>query len=775
MNLSLAEHALQQAKIETSVTLTAQEETRLITLLSRNLSPESPTIQSTQFIRLLCTVRRKQWAKRLNEISKKTHKPWIQSEDISWAVSFIHQPDPTDEILLKNLQKALSLRFHKLGTTPQTCYQNLYFDFIDNNPNSLSLEQINILSQDIARAFGLKETEASRFINANLSEEKKQKEKDYRIHQAAKDRKHAEILKQKKWEASLITFKELPVLLRCSPKEILKWIAENKIPVAQRIRKNDKDIWKFDPHQIKTLQPQVSQWRETTSSKKKTNSYINLGDLKVKNKVIANVAAMDRYAAHFITARSLKRQIILVTGPTNSGKSYTALQAMSESESGIALAPLRLLAHEFKEALGERGIQATLKTGEERIIVPNSQFLAATVEMCPLTSPVDVALIDEAQMLNDPDRGAAWTAAIMGVPARKVFVLGSPDCVPMVKNIAKLCEDPCEEIVLNRKSKLQTASSPIPLSKLHAGDALIAFSRRDVLDLRALLHQKGRKVAVIYGALSPEVRRAEAKRFNDGEAEILVATDAIGMGLNLSIKKVIFSTLFKFDGTQQRALTAQEIKQIGGRAGRYGIHETGTVGLLAGAGDPSILHKQLNAPAEKQDDLRPLVQPDIDIVEAIASEIDSDSLYGVLTRLKRAVLRNDDPNYRLAKMNETFAIASALEGVQGLSLRDRWTYSVCPVDDRDNGIQRIVRWAADHAAGKTINALNPGRLPQPSKASRQELERAEKRHKRLIAWRWLSLRFPEVYPDLKAAEEATRKLNEWIEAVLKEQRRKVEL
>ena len=172
---------------------------------------------------------------------------------------------------------------------------------------------------------------------------------------------------------------------------------------------------------------------------------------------------MDRYAGHFITARSLKRHITIVTGPTNSGKSYTALETMAKSESGIALAPLRLLAHEFKEALAERDIEASLKTGEERNIIPGSRFLAATVEMCPMDNPVDVALIDEAQMLTDPDRGAAWTAAIMGVPARHVFVLGSPECIPIVKRIANLCDDPCDEIILQRKSPLITASSPIKI------------------------------------------------------------------------------------------------------------------------------------------------------------------------------------------------------------------------------------------------------------------------------------------------------------------------
>ena len=444
---------------------------------------------------------------------------------------------------------------------------------------------------------------------------------------------------------------------------------------------------------------------------------------------------------------------------------------LSRAESGMALAPLRLLAHEFREALGARGVPCSLSTGEERIPVPGSRHLAATVEMCPLHNPVDVAIVDEAQMLHDPDRGAAWTAAIMGAPARHLFVLGAPDCIPMVRRIAALCDDPVDEITLERKGPLVAADDAVKLAHLQRGDALIAFSRRDVLDLRASLLARGRRVAVVYGALSPEVRRAEAARFNSGDAEILVATDAIGMGLNLNIRRIVFAALRKFDGTMSRDLTAQEVKQIGGRAGRFGMHEAGVVAVLAGAGSPGFVRSMLAAPPAPQAELRPLVQPDADIVRAVAAEIGSDSLFGVLVRIRRAVLRRDDPNYRLSDMGQAFAVASALEGISGLDLTQRWTYAMCPIDERDNGITRLAAWAAEHAAGRPVIPPGIGKLPSPERASREELEKAEKRHKRLVAWRWLALRFPEAYPARQDAENATLRLNAWIEDVLRQQRR----
>jgi ATP-dependent RNA helicase SUPV3L1/SUV3 len=359
----------------------------------------------------------------------------------------------------------------------------------------------------------------------------------------------------------------------------------------------------------------------------------------------------------------------------------------------------------------------------------------------------------------------------MGAPARQVFVLGAPECATQVKRIAALCGDPVEEVSLRRKGPLVAARAPVALGDLGPGDAVVAFSRREVLDLRAELVRRGRRVAVVYGALSPEVRRAEAARFRDGDADILVATDAIGMGLNLPIRRVIFSTLRKFDGTERRELNTQEVKQIGGRAGRFGRFEEGVVAVLAGGGSPDFVKMMLEAAPQPPEDPRPLVQPDADIIANVAQEIGSDSLFGVLARIKRAVLRPDDPNYRLADLTQAMAVAGAIDGVAGLDLLQRWTYALCPIDERDNGVARLARWAIEHGAGRGVTPPNAGRLPAPERASRDELERAEKTHKRLVAWRWLSLRFPAAYVAREEAMAETERLDRWIEDVLRQQRR----
>jgi len=312
----------------------------------------------------------------------------------------------------------------------------------------------------------------------------------------------------------------------------------------------------------------------------------------------------------------------------------------------------------------------------------------------------------------------------------------------MIRRMASLCGDPLEEVRLERMGPLVAARESVPLGDIGRGDALIAFSRREVFELRAELLRRGRTVAVVYGALGPTVRRAEARRFREGEAEVLVATDAIGMGLNIGpLRRVVFSSLRKFDGEQERPLTVEEIKQIGGRAGRFGgEHAEGIVAVLAGGGEPAEIVHALAAGPVSPRDLRPPVAPDADIVAAVAAEMGTESLYGTLRRIERSVLRRDDPNYRLGDLSTQIAIAEAVDGVRELPLPDRWTYAMCPVDERDEGIERLTDWAVRHAMGLAVAPPRAGHLPPAERASQDALQFAERVHRRLVAWRCASRR-----------------------------------
>lgn len=623
---------------------------------------------------------------------------------------------------------------------------------------------IQELATLVAAAAGLEPGEAKALRQRLVGAEQSRRAAARQARERAREIADEEERRRREWESELVDASALPAMLGASRPLVDRWIGAGLIPVARTtvVRQGSRRVeeLEFHPDEIAALLPQVAAWKAREEEPERRE--------RVPNGAIARRAGLDRFAAHFAEARALTRRITIVIGPTNSGKSHYALDRLAAAQSGAALAPLRLLALEFQDALANRGVLASLVTGEERHIIPGANHICCTVEMAHTSRIVDVAVIDEAQMLADSDRGAAWTAAIMGIPAREVIVLGAPDCLPLVQRLAALCDEPVEVVRLERMSPLRVAEEAVPLDSVGPADAVVAFSRRDVFAVRERLGAQGGQVAVIYGALGPEVRRAESRRFREGEAPMLVATDAIGMGLNLPIRRVIFSTLMKWDGKEDRWLTSAEVRQIGGRAGRYGIHEEGIVAVLAGGGDPKQLAALMAAEPKPPADLRPLVSPDRRIVQGVAEELGTNSLLETLRRIKRAVLRPGDPNYRLADLEVQIEIAALIDGT-GLELLDRWTYALCPVDLRDSGIDRLLRWAVEHAAGGTVPPPFAGHLPAPERADQSSLERSEKVAKRLVAWRWLAQHFPSAYADAEAAGQERRRLDQFIETVLRQQ------
>ncbi len=623
---------------------------------------------------------------------------------------------------------------------------------------------IQELASLIATAARLEPTDAKALRQRLVAAEQSRRTAARTAKERARELEQSELQRRREWESELVGMDSLPAMLGVPKRLVERWLAEGLIPVARTTttRRGGQIVEDLDfhPEQISALLPQVAQWKGLEPQPERKN--------RVGNSAIARRAGLDRFAAHFAEARALDRRITVVIGPTNSGKSHYALERLAAAESGAALAPLRLLALEFQDALLARGVPTSLVTGEERHILADARHIACTVEMANTGRIVDVAMVDEAQMLADPDRGAAWTAAIMGIPAREVIVLGAPDCLPLVRRLAELCDEPVEVVRLERKSPLRVADESVGLGAVAAGDAIVAFSRRDVFAMREQVVARGLTPAVIYGALGPEVRRAESRRFREGDAPVLVATDAIGMGLNLPIRRVLFSSLMKWDGREDRSLTPAEVRQIGGRAGRYGQHEEGVVAVLSGGGEPRRLRALMATEPAPPEDLRPLVSPDRRIVQGVAEELGTESLSETLRRISRAVLRPNDPNYRLADLEQQMEIAVAIDGT-GLSLLDRWTYALCPVDLRDAGLERLLRWAVEHATGTEVPPPSVGHLPAPERADQTALERAEKVAKRLVSWRWLAQHFPETYADGARATEERRRLDGFIETVLRQQ------
>ncbi len=234
----------------------------------------------------------------------------------------------------------------------------------------------------------------------------------------------------------------------------------------------------------------------------------------------------------FPVARSLNREIIFHMGPTNSGKTYSALNELEKATTGVYLAPLRLLALEGYENLKARGVNVSLITGEEEIIDEESTHISSTIEMLNSDIEIDVCVIDEIQMINDRDRGWAWANALIGAPAKRVILTGSSNALEVVKEIANYLNEPLKVVEFERKNPLILMDKPTSIDKLEPATAIVTFSRKEVLALKERISSKY-DISVIYGNLSPEVRREEARRFREGESDILIATRCYIYGVKI--------------------------------------------------------------------------------------------------------------------------------------------------------------------------------------------------------------------------------------------------
>lgn len=294
-------------------------------------------------------------------------------------------------------------------------------------------------------------------------------------------------------------------------------------------------------------------------------------------------AIPDNYVDFYPLAREMKRRFVLHIGPTNSGKTYQAIEALKKAGNGVYLAPLRLLAYEQYDAINRDEIPCSMLTGEERIDIDDAQITASTIEMANYSKYYSVAVIDEAQMIADPMRGGSWTSAILGILAEEIHVCASQNAEGLLIKLIRDCGDEYSVVYHERKTplKLDRFSFEFPRD-VEKGDALIVFSRRNVHAVASELHEKGYKCSIIYGALPYDVRHTQAELFASGINDVVVATDAIGMGMNLPIHRIVFLEQQKFDGIEKRELRSDEIKQIAGRAGRYGIYDEGIVTSFGG-------------------------------------------------------------------------------------------------------------------------------------------------------------------------------------------------
>src|SRR5210317_8795 len=265
--------------------------------------------------------------------------------------------------------------------------------------------------------------------------------------------------------------------------------------------------------------------------------------------------------------QNFPKRIIALLGPTNTGKTHDAIEKMLEFETGIFGLPLRLLAREVYEKCVKKigSDKVALITGEEKIIPNSADFFICTVESIPKDKIVDFVAIDEIQMCADKERGHIFTDRLLNSRGEKLTMfLGSQ----VMKNIIQDLVDNVEFEKKERFSKL-SYSGYKKISRLDRKTAIIAFSIEEVYAIAELVRRQKGGAAVIMGSLSPKTRNSQVGLYQSGDVDYLIATDAIGMGLNMDINEIYFSNLKKFDGKKTRRLNLIEMSQIAGRAGRY--------------------------------------------------------------------------------------------------------------------------------------------------------------------------------------------------------------
>ena len=263
----------------------------------------------------------------------------------------------------------------------------------------------------------------------------------------------------------------------------------------------------------------------------------------------------------------IKNKINAVLGPTNTGKTHLAIETMLSFDSGMIGFPLRLLAREiYDKVIKKIGPEkVALITGEEKKIPPDAKFFFCTVESMPIDKQLDFVGVDEIQMCADHERGHIFTERLLNMRGNKLTMFMGSNTI---KNIISKLNDDIEFIYRERFSKL-SYSGYKKISRIDRKTAIIAFSAEDVYAIAELIRRQKGGAAIVMGSLSPKTRNAQVELYQSGDVDFLVATDAIGMGINMNLDNVYFSNLKKFDGKKSRKLNLSEIGQIAGRAGRY--------------------------------------------------------------------------------------------------------------------------------------------------------------------------------------------------------------
>ncbi|GMR31567.1 hypothetical protein PMAYCL1PPCAC_01762, partial [Pristionchus mayeri] len=498
---------------------------------------------------------------------------------------------------------------------------------------------------------------------------------------------------------------------------------------------------------------------------------------------LRNISDLTQPHNWYPEARTIKRKIIFHAGPTNSGKTHTALERFRESKSGIYCGPLKLLAAEAYTKLNEEGFKVDMVTGEERrFAVDNlhpSDHISCTVEMLSTAMQVEsltnstffsfqVAIIDEIQMLRDEQRGWAWTRALLGVAADEVHLCGEKAAIPIVEKLLEPIGEKVEVVNYERKSPLEVAECGLgSLTEVQPADCFVCFSKKTIFETAKKLEMMGIKPAVIYGDLPPGTKLAQADKFNDPNdpCNVLVATDAIGMGLNLNIRRIIFPSVTR----QHKLLPTYAALQIAGRAGRYGTTHEGGVVTTQRHADISLFKQILDKPPIEAVG----IAPTFDQIETFSFHLPTASFVHLLDIFVSVCSVSD--HFFICTVEQMKTLATAIDNIE-LALKIRYTLCTCPINISNNKYAEtaFVKMAKRISSGHPLTAgwfFDIIGWPAQPVQKLEDLVHLEDLYEVLDSYLWLSLRFQSNLPDreivMEARQQVDNLINEGVENMSK--------
>nr|CAG4642332.1 EOG090X01V1 [Evadne anonyx] len=486
---------------------------------------------------------------------------------------------------------------------------------------------------------------------------------------------------------------------------------------------------------------------------RKMFSYLDCKDDLIK------ISDLRSPASWYQEARAINRKIIFHAGPTNSGKTYHALERFKHSKSGVYCSPLKLLANEVFQKCNSQGIDCDLVTGEERLFArednAQSPHIACTVEMASINTPYEVAVIDEIQMLKDPSRGWAWTRAVLGIVAEEIHLCGEKAAIDVVKEMLLSTGEQVQVREYQRLTSLTIEETSLQsLENIRPGDCLVCFSKNDIYWATKQIEALGKECAVIYGSLPPGTKLAQAKKFNDPDSncKVLVATDAIGMGLNLNIGRVIFFSMIKTSQNEKgeiekATITASQALQIAGRAGRYGTQFANGFVTTMKPDDLPVLKQLLSEqpPIITQVGLHPTA----DQIELYAYHLPNSSLSNLMDIFVN-LSTMDHSLYFMCNMDDFKFLAEMIEHVP-LPLRARYVFCCAPINKKMTFVcSMFLKFSRQYSRNEAITynwLCHQIGWPFACPKTMIDLIHLESVFDVLDLYLWLSYRFQDLFPD----------------------------